>query len=190
MKTPAILFLTLVCPMVASAQKVFTTCEDGLIKIEGTSTMHDWDMTTGSIAGTAAFVLEGNAIRDINSLSITLAAESLKSGKAAMDKNAYKALKTDRHRDIAFVLTDVKRIEKSGGTYTITCQGNLTIAGTTKPIQLTANAVVKGNGKIECSGEYALKMTDYNVEPPSFMFGSVKTGDDLLVKFSVVFTGS
>ncbi|MFO7256882.1 MAG: YceI family protein [Bacteroidota bacterium] len=190
MKTPIILFLTLVCPIVAGAQKVFTTCEEGSIKIEGTSTMHDWDMTTGSISGTAAFVLNGNAITDINSLSVTIPAESLKSGKAAMDKNAYKSLKTDSHKDIAFVLTDVTRIEKSGGAYTITAQGKLTIAGTTKPVQLTAKAVVKGNGKIECTGEYALKMTDYKVEPPSFMFGSVKTGDDLRIKFNVVFTGS
>jgi len=190
MKTPIILFLTLVCPIVAGAQKVFTTCEEGSIKIEGTSTMHDWDMTTGSISGTAAFVLNGNAITDIKSLSVTIPAESLKSGKAAMDKNAYKSLKTDSHKDIAFVLTDVTRIEKSGGAYTITAQGKLTIAGTTKPVQLTAKAVVKGNGKIECTGEYALKMTDYKVEPPSFMFGSVKTGDDLRIKFNVVFTGS
>lgn len=190
MKTPAILLLTLVCPIIAGAQKVFTACDGGSMKVEGTSTMHDWDMTTGSIAGTAAFVLEGNAIRDINSLSVTIPAESLKSGKAAMDKNAYKALKTDRYKEITFVLTDVKRIEKSGSGYLVTGEGKLTIAGTTKPIQVTARVVNKGNGTIECSGEQTIRMTEYNVEPPSFMFGSVKTGDDLLVKFNVVFTGS
>ncbi|MDV3309159.1 MAG: YceI family protein [Cyclobacteriaceae bacterium] len=190
MKTPTILLLTLVCPLVAGAQKVYTACDDGSIKIEGTSTMHDWDMTTESVAGTASFVLDGNAIRDINSLSITLAAESLKSGKAAMDKNAYKALKTDRHKDITFTMTDVTRIEKSGAGYNVTVQGKLTIAGATRPVQLTALCVPKDNGRIECSGQYKIRMTDYEVEPPSFMFGSVKTGDDLLVKFNVAFAGS
>ncbi|HLT81896.1 MAG TPA: YceI family protein [Cyclobacteriaceae bacterium] len=190
MKTPIIILLTLVCPLVAGAQKVLTTCDEGSIKIEGTSTMHDWDMTTGSITGTASFVLEGNVIKDIQALSVTVAAESLKSGKAAMDKNAYKALKTDRHKDITFTLTDVTRIEKSGTGYAVAVRGQLTIAGTTRPIQLVALCVPKSNGRIECSGEQTIRMTDYNVEPPSFMFGSVKTGDELLVKFNVAFAGS
>jgi hypothetical protein len=30
-------------------------------------------------------------------------------------------------------------------------------------------------------------MTEYNVEPPTFMFGSVKTGDEINVIFDLAF---
>jgi hypothetical protein len=30
-----------------------------------------------------------------------------------------------------------------------------------------------------------IKMSEYNVEPPSFMFGAMKTGDEITVKFNV-----
>jgi hypothetical protein len=36
-----------------------------------------------------------------------------------------------------------------------------------------------------CKGSKKIKMTDFNVEPPSFMFGSVKTGDEITVTFDV-----
>jgi len=28
-------------------------------------------------------------------------------------------------------------------------------------------------------------MSEFNVEPPSFMFGAMKTGDEIIVKFSL-----
>jgi len=30
-----------------------------------------------------------------------------------------------------------------------------------------------------------IKMSDYGIDPPSFMFGTVKTGDEMTVSFNV-----
>ncbi|MEL6194250.1 MAG: YceI family protein, partial [Bacteroidota bacterium] len=35
-------------------------------------------------------------------------------------------------------------------------------------------------------GEYAMKMSDFGITPPSAMFGQIQTDDDVLVKFSLV----
>ena len=40
---------------------------------------------------------------------------------------------------------------------------------------------------ITCTGTYNLTMTDYGVEPPSFMFGAMKTGDALTFEYNVVY---
>lgn len=154
--------------------------QTGDITIAGTSTMHDWTMTSKEASYSAAFELaaDGTPTR-LSTVTLTLPAESLKSGKDAMDKNAFKALKTDKNKQISFQLTSSKITGKI-----ITCTGNLTIAGTTKPVDVDVTWEVK-NGNMVCKGSKKIKMTNFNVEPPSFMFGSVKTGDEITVTFDV-----
>lgn len=154
--------------------------QTGAITIAGTSTMHDWTMTSKEVTYQADFELNADGTpTKLNTVSVTLPAESLKSGKGAMDNNAYKSLKTDKHKQITFQLTSSKLNGK-----VITCSGNLTIAGTTKPVDIDVTYEAK-NGSLVCKGSRKIKMTDFNVEPPSFMFGSVKTGDEITVTFDV-----
>lgn len=191
MKTLSYLLLTLLLgPCSLYAQINYTINDLATVTIEGTSTMHDWEMETRKVTGNAGFVFDGNELTDIRSLNVIIPSESLKSGKGAMDKNAYKALKTDNHQEITFILGSVGKIAKSGGKFILTTEGKLTIAGTTKNVQLTATVASKGNGDVQCTGNTVIKMTDYGVEPPSFMFGSVKTGDQIEVVFDVTFTKS
>ncbi len=157
--------------------------QTGAVIIAGTSTMHDWTMTSKEATYSAGFEVSADGTpTKLNTVSVTLPAESLKSGKGAMDNNAYKALKTDKNKEITFRLTSSKITGKS-----ITCTGNLTIAGTTKPVDVDVTYEVK-NGNLVCKGSKKIKMTDFNVEPPSFMFGSVKTGDEITVTFDITLT--
>jgi polyisoprenoid-binding protein YceI len=173
-------------PLFSAAQKVvaFQQSTVNSTFISGTSTLHDWTMTSTEASYEAKFEMsgEGKPIQ-LQSLSYSLPAESLKSGKNAMDKNAYSALNTSKHKKITFVLTHSK-IEGS----TIRCNGNLTIAGVTKPVTLEASYKVGPNGDLTCNAKFALKMTDFNVEPPTFMLGTIKTGDELTLTFSINLT--
>jgi polyisoprenoid-binding protein YceI len=65
-------------------------------------------------------------------------------------------------------------------------RGNLTISGVTKQVQLTFKATVDGT-KVTLTGETELKMTTYNVEPPTALLGTVKTGDALTIKYKVTY---
>ncbi len=176
----------LLLPELTAGQRVVSFQQSTANKttISGTSTLHDWTMTSAEATYDARFELsnEGTPIQLV-SLTYSLPAESLKSGKGAMDKNAYNALNTDKHKKITFVLTG-SAAEGSA----LKCTGNLTIAGVTKPITLDADCKPGANGDMTCTAKYALKMTDYKVEPPTFMFGSIKTGDDLTLAFSINLT--
>jgi polyisoprenoid-binding protein YceI len=160
----------------------YTQSSTSRISISGTSTMHDWTMTSDKATYDAVLETspQGEPVQ-LSSLAVSVPAQSLKSGKGGMDKNAYSALKTDKHKQIIFQLTSGKIDGK-----TFRCLGSLTIAGTTKQIEVEATYTILPDGSIQCKGSKKLAMRDYNVEPPSFMFGSVTTGNDITVSFDVI----
>ena len=150
--------------------------------ISGTSSLHDWTMKSESTTCDAVFQInsQGDPLQLV-SMVVSVPSESLKSGKSGMDKNAYSALKTDKNKQITFQLASGKIEGK-----TIRCVGSLTIAGTTKQIDVDATYTILPDGSIQCKGSKKLAMRDYNVEPPSFMFGTVNTGNEITVSFEVV----
>lgn len=164
----------------AQSQVNYRQTGTSTISIAGTSTMHDWTMTSQEVILNAGFEVSPEGIlTKINTVSVTVPAESLKSGKSAMDKNAYNSLKTDKHKQITFQLTGAKLANNN-----ILCTGSLTIAGTTKPVELEATYEERSQG-LTFKGSKKIKMTDYGVEPPTFMFGSIKTGNEITVTFDV-----
>jgi polyisoprenoid-binding protein YceI len=170
----------LLIAMSSLAQTTYKQSGTPNITIAGTSTMHDWTMTSTESSYNAVFDVNADGTpSQLKTVSVTIPAESLKSGKGAMDKNAYKALKTEQHKQITFQLTSSKIAGNK-----ITCNGNLTISGNTKPVEVDVTYEVK-NGMMVFKGSKKIKMTDYKVEPPSFMFGSVTTGDEITVSFEV-----
>jgi polyisoprenoid-binding protein YceI len=174
-------FLVIVSALMAQAQTTYKQSGESYIVVAGTSTLHNWTMTSKEPALQVAFDLAADGTpTQVKNLSLTVAAQSLKSQHNGMDKNAYSSLKVDKYKNITFVLTSAK-VEKG----TIQCTGSLTIAGVTKPVTLDAAVSTKPNGILHCQGSKTFKMSEYQVEPPTFMFGSVKTGDEITVTFNL-----
>ena len=159
------------------------------VSVDGTSTLHDWTMTLekGRSAGNATFLIEDNNLTGIETLQLTFEAEGLKSGKGPMDNNAYRALKTGDHPELKFELKEMKEIKAAENGFLASILAGLTIAGTTNPVEMTATCTVQAEEVITCHGSQAIKMTDFNINPPTAMLGSVKTGDDLTIHYRAVF---
>ena len=153
------------------------------IEIRGTSTLHDWEMKSDNSRGYVIGKVENSTLSDVSEINIVVVAESLKSGKSGMDKNAYDAIKTNDYKEITFIS---KNVNVSGTKVTAT--GDLFIAGTKKNTTVDAICEVQPNGDIKCMGSKKIKLTEYNVDPPTAMFGSIKTGDDLEIVFDVTFS--
>lgn len=161
-----------------------TDAASSSMTILGTSTMHDWEMEAKNMKGAMDVDLYSDKL-EINSLSLSVPVESLKSGKSAMDKNAYEALKYKKHDDITYELTQVVKSNKiSDSQYKLTTKGKLTIAGETKTMTIPITGIVKGNS-LALKGSTSFKMSQFGVEPPSFMFGSVTTGDEITINFNI-----
>jgi polyisoprenoid-binding protein YceI len=109
------------------------------------------------------------------------------SGKSGMDKNTYKALNTDKYKNITYTLNKVNGIEKlSGNDYKVKTTGSLMIAGVKKDINLNFNLNCNSD-QLVLKGQYKLNMTDFKIDPPTAMFGTIKTGEEVLIKFETHF---
>lgn len=142
--------------------------------VDGTSTVHDWTVNVERVTGT----LFQNGSK-IDSVKITVPVSSMKSGKSGMDDKVYEALKSNRHPNITI---SGHNIDLSKGSAVV--QANVTIAGTTKTVPVTVTRAVAGS-VASYTGSVNLKMTDFNVAPPTAMLGAIKAGDAIKLRFDL-----
>ena len=164
-----------------NAQKNFTLdATKSTFSVSGTSTMHDWTMKSALGTGTANLTVANSKLEKITSLSISLASESIKSEKTSMDKVAYKTLKTDKFKTIKYVLKSATKANET----TWNLVGTYTIAGVSKEVKTAVKATV-ANGVVSLDGSNKITFTQFGMKSPTAMLGTIKTGEDLTVKFSL-----
>jgi len=158
------------------------SAKDVKVLVSGTSTMHDWTMKSSTGECSAVFTLNSSGqLTGIASMDFSITAKSLKSEHSGMDKNAYKALKTDKNTSITYTLTSAT---VTAGN--ISCKGKLTIAGTTVDTDLQAVSKMNADKSITISVSKKIKMKDFNMSPPTFMMGAVKTGNEVTLQFDLI----
>jgi polyisoprenoid-binding protein YceI len=160
---------------------------NSVIHLKGTSPLHDWGMIAHSFTGSANFSFDANhQLSSITQFSLTLPVHNLISESTGMEKNAYKALKEDKFKYIVFELTSANFIKSGSEHYVILLHGNLTMAGVTQPTTLKSSARINEDGTIMCSGELPVYMSDFNIERPTYLLGTMKVGDLLVLTYNLL----
>ena len=174
----------LILPMLVNAQDKYST-KAAAVTVEGTSTMHDWEMKAANGDCTIGITTnDAGQITDVVSMNFTISSKALKSGKDGMDKNAYKALKADKNANITASLKSATVSTKDNVTYTVNAKVNLTLAGKTLEVPMVVYLKPNKAGVINVTTEKKIGMKDFGMEPPSFMLGAVKTGNEVTIKFN------
>jgi len=155
-----------------------------IVKIIGTSTLHDWESDVEKTD--AALTFTDNTKTKIETLNVVVDVYSIKSGKKTMDRLTYKALKAEEYPTINFVFKNGKVITQDENFLNLELNGDLTIAGVTKNVNVITKVNKKGND-VYLTGKHKLKMTTYGITPPKALLGTIKTGDEITINFSLKF---
>jgi hypothetical protein len=162
------------------------------VTVEGTSSLHAFHCKTNKM-NAYVDVDPGYAkdltriARPIVSVKIIIVVRTLTCGNGQMDKNMYSTLKADENPVIKYTLSgyDILDGSASPAAFTAKTTGTLMISGQEKTIAMKINAERLSDGKATAQGEQDVLMTDFGIKPPSFMFGSLKVGNEIKVKFNL-----
>lgn len=173
---------------VAVAQVAYELVSDqSEVTVDGTSNRSDWTVTASEVACEADLNVEGETVTPV-SLSLTVPSAQMVSGRSTiMDRLMHGALDVDEHPEITYQLTSATPVDDGDddpNTFTLETTGDLTLAGVTKSIDMTVEGQKMEDGHVTFSGSHALAMTDYEIDPPTAMFGALRTGDEVTVNFN------
>lgn len=165
-----------------------SSSKENVVKVFGKSNVHDWHMIAQNPQCEASFgpvTVEGIP-KSLTALSFTVNAKSLKSESESMNNRTYKTIKADTYSQITFKLREATITPHQKSKFLVNATGTLTIAGVSKIISMQVNGEVKPDNSIVCIGEEKIKLTDYGIQPPSFMLGAMKVGNELAIAFTLV----
>jgi hypothetical protein len=154
--------------------------------VKGTSTLHDWESEVTIMEGKGSFQLNENVLASINDAEIKITVHGIISEKGSkMDNKTYEAFKSDKYPYIIYTFS--KAIVKiDSQVVSIKSTGTLAMAGASKSISLLAQGKELPNGDLQLSVSKTIKMTDYNMKPPTMFLGTIKVGDEITVNFDFV----
>jgi|ERR1043166_309417 hypothetical protein len=191
------LLAALLVTLNVSAQNLtkFDSKPGSKMKMDGTSSIHDWSAESLVIAGSlevdSAFLADPMAAKPGKipaKVNVTLPVRSLKSGTKALDDRMYEAMKMTRFPKIEYRLTELtlKEAPKAAtGPFTFDSAGELAVSGVTNKVSFPVT-ITRGDDKgLKVHGAVPVKMTSFGIEPPGLILG-IKTGDEVKLTFDWV----
>ncbi len=160
------------------------------IQISGTSNLHDWTMDLKTFDCSADFVLKESQLKAIDKVAFSCNVTDLKCDNSMMENKAYAALKSKTFPEIRFMITSPVRLSSNDNNFSGNLGGDLVIAGKSVAVLIPLNGTLynkNGADIIDVRGETELKMSDFDISPPVFMMGALKTGDKVNISFSLQF---
>ena len=181
-----VIILFLFISVNSNSQVRYSSIKDkSTMTIRGTSSIHDWDMKVTDLECSATLLFQEKGINSIRDTWFSCRTKSIISDYNLMNNKTYEALKADEFSSIIFKMTDKGDISLPGDEFTGDITGYLSIAGKVKKIDIPFRGKLMVNGQVELEGQVLLKMSEFNIEPPTALMGTLKTGDEVWIIYSL-----
>jgi polyisoprenoid-binding protein YceI len=187
-----LLFLIPVVLLVSAdppAKDAFVLSRNYEVTIDGTSNLRDWEEKVGDVTGDLTAVVNGDGSVDLSSIRIRMKVLSIKSDMGRlMDTKTYEALKAVTYPEILFTVSSPMRLVQVRDCQTaILVKGELALAGVCKPVTMLVKTFEIRHGILSFEGSQRIKMSDYGVKPPSALFGTMRAGPEITIRFNTNF---
>jgi polyisoprenoid-binding protein YceI len=159
--------------------------------VEGTSTIKSFQckvpeftlkVNTDGAGATQAVLAAKKVVRTVD---LTVPSAKIECGNGTMNEHMRTALKADATPTIHFKLAAYEMARSAEGVEG-TMHGTLSLGGAEHPIEVAAVATDAADGALRIAGSYELAMSDFDLKRPSLMFGRIKVGDKVRVRFDLV----
>jgi len=163
---------------------VSTSNQGSKVTIEGTATIYgNWSCTgeadVKAVAGKSLDPVPGFP-GGVQTTTVVVSVRAIDCGDGTMNKHLRNALKEKDFPEVRFQ-TEQYRLEANGNE--VKAAGDLTIAGVKKPVEIAAKLTPIAQGGVQAVGKVDIRMRDYNVKPPTLLFGTLKVANEISVKF-------
>lgn len=178
---PAFFLLALACS--ASAADLKGNCE---IRILGTSTLHDFTGAVRCQPFPVKLVRGSDGSTMIPAVDIAVLVDEMDTQNKSRDKQMREMFQSGKFPRIQASLADLDadrirqgmRKDKSGkGTVEL----SLKIRDIERRIHAAIGNLRETPGRVSFDAEFQLSLKDYNLKPPTVLFGAIRVGDRIMV---------
>ena len=182
-----LLGLLLTVVMNCQGQDHYLRFDTAYVDITGTSTLHDWTVKASEIADYPLEIAIGEA-QEISSFTFSVVVSSMDGGRgSAMNNKIHKALLSTEHPSVNYVQLSPLALGSEESLMSQTISSTLEIAGVSNQYDLDIKTERTGD-QLSISTVQPLLLSDFDIEPPSAMFGQIETGDEIKVKMTFRYT--
>ena len=168
-----------------------------LLKISGTSSVHDWEVKTLLIGGrmvwASSFPLDPSKaelpkLTTTPKVSVIVPVRNIESGKQRMNEVMHGAMNAQKHKFARYNLKEIKVVDKkrkAGDPIVFNTKGTLNINGKSAPVSMQISIAKREGDKLKVSGKTKLRMSQFGITPPApkIALGLITTGDEVSVEF-------
>jgi hypothetical protein len=173
----------------AVAQAQYTVRPASQFWIDGTSTVNAFTCAASEVAGHGTVEEAEGASREAElQAEVVIPVRSFDCGVRQMNRDMYEALKGKAYPAVRFAIdrAEVLPAPPYAEWTPVKVWGTITLAGARRPVAVTAQGRRLGDGLVRIQGRHALRMTDFDITPPSGLLGLVRAHDDIVVRFDLV----
>jgi hypothetical protein len=180
--------LGLLAGLPVTAQAQYTVRPSSQFWIDGTSTVNAFTCAASQVAGHGVVETAPDGQPTELDAEVVIPVRAFDCGVRQMNRDMYEALKGKAHPAVRFALdrAEVLPAPPYSEWTPVRVWGTITLAGERRPVTVTAQGRRLDDGLVRIQGQHALRMTDFDIEPPTGLLGLVRAHDDIVVRFDLV----
>lgn len=171
----------------SQSMNAYVTADDSRMWVSGTSTLHDWECPVNDFSAEILAAEDGETLTSIGGVMVTANVEAIECEKNKMNRKLRDALESDDYPDVVFEADSTEIISGDEGP-SASAAGTLTMAGETRDLGVDATITRSEDGRLLLIGRVPILLSNFDIDPPTALLGTIKTGDEVFVRFEVVLT--